>query len=164
MNARTRAIHDDLAGAHAETWPILSGLSPDDLQVELYVEGETGWRVREAVAHLADAQRGLLGQIRRLVVGEATVPEGFDLNRWNRGAVRRRAEKTFEELLEELRSGHEEALAYLPTLSDEALDRRGRHPGGEWLTAEGYFHRMANHRREHVADISRALGKPDASR
>ena len=159
MSTRTQAIYEDLVGAHAETWPILSSLSSENLQVELYVEGETGWKVRDAVAHLADAQRGLLGQIRRLVVGEPTVPEGFDLNRWNRGAVRRRAEKTFEELLEELRGGHEEALEFLPTLTDEALDLRGRHPSGEWLTAEGYFRRIANHRREHVADIVRALGR-----
>ena len=157
MNARAQELHDFVAAAHAETWAVLSRLSPVELDAELYTGAETGWKIRDAVAHLADAERGLLGQIRRLVAGEPTLPEGFDLNRWNRSAVRKRSGQTPESLLDELRRGHEEALSFLATLSEGDFDRVGRHASGEWLTAEAYFRRMANHRLEHVADIVRTL-------
>jgi DinB superfamily len=159
MNQRTRLLHDHLSGVHAETWAVLSSLRSEDLEMELYVEGEAGWKVRDAVAHLADAERGLLGQIRRLVAGQPTLPDNFDLNRWNRGAVRKRAGQNLQALLDELRSGHEEAIAFLATISESDFDRVGRHASGEMLTTEGYFRRMGDHRRTHVADISRALAK-----
>jgi hypothetical protein len=157
MNDRAQSLHSYLTDAHSETWKVLMGLRAEDLEVPLYMQAEPGWKVRDAVAHLADAEHGLLGQVRRLVAGQQTVPEDFDLNRWNRGAVRRRAGRSLEDLLEELRTGHEAALAFLATVPEESFDRVGRHGSGEWLTVEAYFRRMADHRREHVGDITRAL-------
>ncbi|HET7010417.1 MAG TPA: maleylpyruvate isomerase N-terminal domain-containing protein [Anaerolineales bacterium] len=152
------ALHAYLTQAHDETWPVLTRLGPEDLETEIYSGEEAGWKVRDVLAHLADAERGLLGQIRRMVAGGQTVPNDFDLNRWNRSAVRKRAGRTPEELLDELQQAHEEVLAFLSTLQEKDFDHVGRHASGEMLSTEGYFRRMADHRREHVSDISRALG------
>ena len=82
-----------------ETWAVLSILQPEDVESHVYTTEGVEWKVRDVLAHLADAERGLLGQIRRLLVGQPTVPDDFDLNRWNRSAVRRRKDQTYAKFL-----------------------------------------------------------------
>lgn len=163
MSERKLDIATYMRTANNETLPVLIGIPEDALGTVVYGEGEGPWSVRDVVGHLADAEAGLLGQVRRLLAGEETVPANFDLDRWNRSAVRRRRERTYAQLLDDIRTAFSEALATLEAASDEALDLVGRHPSGESLTAEGYFRRMADHRRQHVADIRAALTGPEPS-
>lgn len=162
MSNRKRDIETYMRTANSETLPVLIGIPEDSLGTLVYGEGEGPWSIRDVVSHLADAEAGLLGQVRRLLAGEETVPAHFDLDRWNRSAVRRKRERTYHQLLDDIRSAFAESLATLAATDDEDLDRTGRHPSGETLTAEGYFRRMADHRRQHVADIRSALTGPDA--
>lgn len=164
MNERIQALHDYLATAHRETWAVLSDLKAEDFQKHVYSAGEVEWSVRDVLAHLADAERGLLGQIRRLLVGEPTVPDDFDLNRWNRSAVRKRAGQSHQEILGDLEQAHQNVLTALSQVDSSQLDRVGRHPSGRLLTVDGYFRRMADHRREHTADIHRAVQLPGPGR
>jgi len=142
--------------AHQATWAVLSAIPEADRLRPVYGEGGP-WTVRDVVAHLADAESGLLGQVRRLLAGQVTVPPDFDLNRWNRGAVRRSQGRPFEDLLNEIQTSHVEALRTLQACPEEDLDRRGRHSSGEILSVEGFFLRMADHRRGHTRDIQQAL-------
>lgn len=157
MNERIQSLLDYLTHAHDETWETLARLQHEDLDRPLYSSEATNWTVREALAHLADAERGLMGQIRRLLAGQPTVPDDFDLNRWNRSAVRRRSAQTYAQILDDLLQAHLEALAALRQVDPGDLDRVGRHPSGSMLTTEGYFRRMADHRREHTNDIRAAV-------
>lgn len=165
MSGRRQAIESYMRQAHGETWPVLSALSEADLARPVYNEGEGLWSVRDVIGHLADAESGLLGQVRRLIAGQATVPEDFDLDRWNRGAVRRSRNRTLADLLDQIRGSHEQALVTVRTLDDPALDLEGRHSSGAILSAEGFFRRMADHRREHTRDLTAALedARPDGA-
>jgi hypothetical protein len=129
------------------------------MATSVYGEGDSLWTVREVLGHLADSERGLLGQVTRLVAGEMTVPEDFDLARWNRGAVRKRAGMQVPELIEQIETAFQEALRFLGDLDESALDLEGRHSSGKIMNAEGFLRRMADHRSEHVADIQAALGR-----
>jgi len=157
LNERVRDLLDYVNLAHRETWAALSGLQPADLEQHVYHSEGVEWKVQDVVAHVADAEHGLLGQIRRLLAGQPTVPDDFDLNRWNRSAVRKRATRTYGQILEELERGHEATAAALAEVDPGDLDRVGRHPSGKMLSVDGYFRRMADHRREHTADIQKAL-------
>jgi uncharacterized damage-inducible protein DinB len=148
MSNRKRDIEAYLRTANSETLPVLIGMPEDSLGTLVYGEGEGLWSIRDVVSHLADAEAGLLGQVRRLLAGEETVPAHFDLDRWNRSAVRRKRDRTYPQLLDDIRTAFAEALATLEATDDEIL------------TAEGYFRRMADHRRQHVADIHAALTGP----
>jgi hypothetical protein len=159
MSDRKAAIREYMLSTHEATWPVLIGLDPADLGAAVYGEGESRWTVRELLGHLADSESGLLGQVSRLVAGQVTVPEDFDLNRWNRGAVRKRAGLAVPELLQQIESAFQEALHFLEGLDEQSLDLQGRHASGKTLTAEGFLRRMADHRSEHVADIRAALGR-----
>lgn len=159
MSDRKDTIRRYLVSAHEETWPVLSSLQPADLTAPVYGDGDSLWTVRELLGHLADSERGLLGQVSRLVAGEATVPEDFDLNRWNRSAVRKRAGLQVPELLKQISSAFQEALDFLDRVDEPSLDLQGRHASGRILSGEGFLRRMADHRQEHVADIRKALGR-----
>jgi len=159
MTERTEQIRAHLERVHTETWPALIGLSADRMGVEVYNSEGGSWTVKDLLGHLADSEAGLLGQARRLVSGEQTVPPDFDLARWNRSAVRRAKEATPAELLERILAAHGASLDFLDTLSDDQLDLVGRHSSGAMLSTERFLLRIADHRAEHVADIRAALGR-----
>ncbi|MEX0788374.1 MAG: maleylpyruvate isomerase N-terminal domain-containing protein, partial [Anaerolineales bacterium] len=91
MTDRKEPLRETLETAHQASWSVLIGLSTEEYNVRVYGEGADGWTVRDVVAHLADAERGLLRQARRVTQGDAGVPSDFDRDRWNRSAVRRKA-------------------------------------------------------------------------
>lgn len=159
MSQRKDAIRQQMTRAHVETWSVLSGLSAADLDRRVYAAHAEGWSVHQVVAHLADAERGLLGQARRVAEGKDGVPADFDRERWNRGAVRRKANVAVPELLREIQQAHEEGLAFLSQVPEVQLDLSGRTSMGIALTVEGLLRRIGDHRREHVADIRQALGR-----
>src|SRR5262249_34465245 len=80
---------------------VLDQLQTADWELQIQ-ETDQLWTVRQIISHLADAQRGMTGQIKRINAGEETVPPDFDLNRWNRRAVEKAAERTPPELLKTL--------------------------------------------------------------
>ncbi|MGH2620160.1 MAG: DinB family protein [Anaerolineales bacterium] len=159
MTERTEQIRVHLERVHAETWPILTGIPANRLGVAVYDSDGGTWTVKDLLGHLADSEAGLLGQARRLVSGEQTVPPDFDLARWNRSAVRRARETTPAELLEKILAAHRASLEFLNALSDDRLDLTGRHSSGAMLSTERFLLRIADHRAEHVADIRAALAR-----
>jgi hypothetical protein len=158
MSERTDELRSHMENRHAETWPFLQELQESDMPVEVYSSEEGSWTVKDLLGHLADGERGNFSQAERLVAGEQTVPEDFDLDRWNRGAVRRAANTSPADLLEVVAESYSSALAFLDKLDESDLDKVGRHSTGEMLTVEGFLRRMVNHRLEHVTDIKSALG------
>jgi len=159
MTERAKQIRGHLESVHAETWPILTGISADRMGVEVYNSEGGSWTVKDLFGHLADSEAGLLGQAKRLVSGDQTVPADFDLARWNRSAVRRAKEATPAELLERILAAHRASLEFLDTLSDDQLDLVGRHSSGAMFSTERFLLRIADHRAEHVTDIRAALAR-----
>lgn len=157
MSERKDALRSHMEVRHAETWPFLEQLKESDMPVEVYSSEETTWTVKDLLGHLADGERGNLGQAKRLVAGEQTVPPDFDLDRWNRGAVKRAADTSRADLLRLIADSYSSALAFLQTLDDGDMDKEGLHSSGETMTTEGFLRRMVNHRLEHVTDIQAAL-------
>lgn len=159
MSQRKDSIRGHLTRAHVDTWSFLAGLAPSELDTRVYPAHAEGWIVRQVLAHLADAERGLLGQARRVAEGEDGVPADFDRERWNRGAVRRKASVQVPVLLREIQEAHEQGLEFLRDLPEANLDLSGRSSMGIVLTVEGLLRRIGDHRREHVDDIRQALGR-----
>jgi hypothetical protein len=109
------------------------------------------------LAHLAVSEGGQLGQITRCLAGQMTVPDDFDLNRFNRGSVRKQADKSTADLLREIEKMHAQVLTTLDTVAEADLDKTGRHARGDTLTVEQFFRRITEHRREHAEALQRTL-------
>jgi uncharacterized protein (TIGR03083 family) len=150
------ALREDLATAHRELRALLDTVRGDEWDLPTPNEG---WTVKDTLAHLCTGESGNLLIARRVLNGEATPVEGFDLNRWNQRQVEKRRAKTPEELWQELDAARAETLAFLETLTEEHLQLQGYRPTGDATTLEGVIRQIARHERMHTADIRAALGR-----
>ncbi len=158
MSETRSAICSFVGEKHAQSRAILSRLGEADWERQVYSDEGGAWTVRDLLGHLADAERGQLGQLRRLAAGQPTLPDGFDLDRWNRGAVSKARDRSPAELLATIQSAHDGLLALLDELPEADLGRVGRHARGDDITIEAFFRRIAAHRAGHAGEIERALG------
>lgn len=121
------------------------------------------WKARDVLAHLAVSEGGQLGQITRCLAGEVTVPDDFDLTRFNRRSVQKQAEKSVAQLLEEIETQHAKVLEALDGVAEADLDKWGRHARGDVITVEQFFIRITEHRRQHAEAIMQALASAPAA-
>lgn len=125
--------------------------------VTVFSDGQ-GWTVRNLAVHLADADRGNARQVMGIAAGQEVIPPDFDLDRYNRRAIEKRAEMTYAEARASLAASRAELLAWLDTLDDTALDAEGRHASLNIMSVEKILGVMAWHERTHADDIARAAG------
>ena len=159
-SARKSAIREELVAAQRDLLDVLDTVAGDDWRRPSPNEG---WTVRDLLGHVASAEAGFVGALRRMAAGEGGVPADFDPNRWNAGQLRRRADRTIEELRLELDTAHRALLAVLDEIDDAALDRRGHMSSGGEGSAADNFQLVASHKRAHCADIRAALARPAGS-
>ena len=159
MSPRKDAIREYIIAKNDESMAILNGLDEADWGRPVYSTESANWTVQGVLAHLADSERGLLGQLRRQAVGKQTIPADFDLQHWNKRLVEKRGGEPPDDLRDEIRARFAEALLVLAALPEDALDRRGRHPRGDEPDVETCFRHMAEHRAGHAAEIRAALGR-----
>lgn len=136
---------------------LLSKLTPADWETQIHDDEK--WTVRQIVSHLVDSQRGMIGQMKRIVVGEETVPADFDVNRWNKRSVQKMADKTPEELVKSLNEDHEALKHFIRELDEADFEKRGRHANLSILTVEQFARIVASHEADHTQSIAQKLGK-----
>lgn len=140
---------------------LFASLNDADWQRPVYGH-EQGWTVRDTLAHMVSAGRGLLQAAQLIADGALKMPADFDLDRWNQRQVEKQADRTPADLLDDLAAVTQNTLAYLDRLSageDAAaiLARRGRHAVFGDTTVEFILRRTYRHEREHAQDIRAAL-------
>jgi uncharacterized protein (TIGR03083 family) len=147
----------NLAQSRQALLALLNSLQPTQWDAVVFSENEP-WTVATAVGHLIDGERGMSIQVHKIRKGEPTVPEGFDLERWNAGVKKRIGNLSPDELLASLESTRAKTLEGLASLKDEEWVLSGRHPSRGVITIEQYYETMAGHERLHAQDIKQALG------
>jgi uncharacterized damage-inducible protein DinB len=87
------------------------------------------WSVKDQVAHLAAANRGMFGIAQRMAKGETPqLPEGYDNDVFNARQVAKRKDKTLAEICAEIDATHSELIAFLDGLTSDQLHLMGEHP------------------------------------
>ena len=157
MTTDKKAVwREKLAQARQELLTLLNSLTPDQWNSSVFSENET-WTVATVVSHLIDGERGMSIQIHKTRKGEPTVPEGFDINRWNAGVKKRIGDLSPAELLASLESTRAKTLEGLESLQDAEWALTGRHPTRGIITIEQYYETIAGHDLGHAHDIKQAL-------
>jgi uncharacterized protein (TIGR03083 family) len=157
---RKNALRQDLVEAQRALLDALDQVGPADW---LRASPNEGWTVRDLLTHLTTSESGFVPTLRRMAAGEGGVPADFDPNRWNAGQLRRRGEISPDQLRAELEAAHQDMLALLDTLDDQALDHRGHLSSGAEGSTEDNFRLVASHKRGHTADIRAAFATPAAA-
>ena len=156
---RKSELLDFITTQHIQSWSILESLEDIDREKVVYPTEDHQWTVQKVVSHLADAESGILGQARRASQGKETVPEDFDLERWNRSVARKSERNTIDGFREQIMKTHVDILDFLDGLDDPTLEIKARHSSGDILTIEDFLRRIASHRLEHTQHIQEALTK-----
>lgn len=117
-----------------------------------------GWAAKDLLAHLSSTQAGQLS----VVASAATVPAGsdgtprepFDSDRWNASQIRRRRERSAQDLVAEMRTASAELYPAL-LAADLAQPPQTGPFAGQPLTE--VMDEMLQHQRGHLAELRRAL-------
>lgn len=145
-----------LAESRAALLTLLTSLQPEQWTQPVFTEGDT-WTVTTVVSHLLDSERGMSIQIHKTRKGEETIPEGFDINRWNAGVQKRVGNLSSAELIAGLEATRAKTLDVMNSLQDDDWARTGRHPTRGLITIEQYYETIYGHELSHAEDMKRAL-------
>jgi uncharacterized damage-inducible protein DinB len=118
------------------------------------------WSIKDQVAHLAAANRGMFGIAKRMANGEdPKLPEGYDNDVFNARQVAKRKERTLAEICAEIDTTHSELLAFLDGLSPEQLTLMGEHPLFGQVVLRDLLVIIYTHQINHCKEISAQVRK-----
>ncbi len=155
MSERIDNVKQNLAKGRQRLNDVLDKVG-DRWETQVYSEG-AAWTVRQLAIHLVITDKGHNNMVTGIAKGENTIPEDFDLERFNRRSVEKRAEMTLPEIRAALNSTAAERNAWLDTIEDATLDMQGRHGTLRILTIEQILGVVASHDRDHANDIAKVL-------
>jgi len=158
MSERKAKLRAAIVADHAASMSIFRTLTPEQWLLPVPSDEGAQWRARDVLAHVAVSEAGQLGQATRCIAGEVTVPEDFDLNRFNRRSVQKQAETSVQEFLDLIERDHARVLSTLDATAEADLDKTGRHARGDTITVEQFFFRITEHRRQHAEAVRQAVG------
>lgn len=116
------------------------------------------WSVKDEVAHLAGANRGMFGIAQRMARGEdPQVSPEYNNDIYNARQVAKRKEKSLADVRAELDATHAELMAFLQNLTQEQLDLSGQHPLYGELKLKELLVVIYSHETTHTKEISAAI-------
>ncbi|MEM7125764.1 MAG: DinB family protein [Chloroflexota bacterium] len=154
---KTQLWKSKLAESQNELLTLIESLTPEQWDVTVFSEGAQ-WSVLSTLRHLAESERGMSIQIHKIRKGGPTIPENFDLNRWNAGTDKRMAEFSANEIVATLQATRTKTIEVMESLQDEDWSKEGRHPSQEIYSIEQYYGIIHGHQLAHAQDIRNALG------
>lgn len=155
MSDRIVKIKEDLADARSYLNHVFDQVG-DRWDTQVYSEG-AAWTVHQLAIHLMITDKGHNNMLKGIASGEETIPADFDLERFNRRSVEKRAETSIEEVRSALTATAAERDAWLDTIDDATLDKEGRHGSMHILSIEKILGVVAHHDRDHATDIAKVL-------
>jgi uncharacterized damage-inducible protein DinB len=113
------------------------------------------WSVRDEMAHLAAAKRGMLGIAQRMAAGkDPQLRPDYDNDVNNARQVAKRKGKSLVELRQELDEVHAELIGFLNGLTNEQLDLMGQHPLYGEVKLKELLVIIYSHETTHTREIS----------
>ena len=147
---------EKLSQSREALFTLLNGLSPEQWRTTVFAEGNT-WTVATVLAHLVESERGMSIHVHKIRKGEATIPDDFDLERWNAGLTRRTGDTSPEELMANADATRAKTLEVMDSLEDGEWALTGRHASRGEITIDQYYETIHAHEVGHLEDIRAAL-------
>lgn len=130
----------------------LDGIS-EQKAAEVHVTPD--WTLKDAVAHLVGAERGMTRIARGTARGEnPQLPEGYDNDVYNARQVAKRKDQTLAQVRIELDASRAELIALLESITPEQLALCGEHPLSGDVSLSDLLVIIYSHERTHANEIS----------
>ena len=150
---RIEGLLSKLEKGHQRTRTYFNSLSAKDWQLALYPDPD--WHAHNLLAHFVSAEEHLLELSQDVAAGGSGVPEGFDIDAFNEQEQEKNRGKTTQELMISLDNTRQQTIDWVRTLSDEQLDKRGRHPALGIIRVEDMLMAIYGHQVLHLRDLAR---------
>ena len=158
MNDRRTPIIGALDKNLEDTITFFKSLSTDELSIQVYQDGAQ-WTVQQVLAHFITIERSMQWLFKNILAGGPGSTEDFDVERFNRTQPKKYDGKTIDELIAEFRSVRNETIAIVRSISDDDLDREGRHAFHGHGKLERFIHWAYEHVELHLEDLHQRLQK-----
>mgnify|MGYP001124460103 CR=1 FL=1 len=129
-----------------------------DWEMQVYSDG-LAWTARELAVHLTDADKGHNYQAMSIADGKDVIPEDFDIERYNQGMTKKNADTSAAKALDDLTQSRQQLKAWLSSIDDVVLDKKGRHASLRILTVEQILEWSAWHERSHAEDLQGVIAQ-----
>lgn len=106
---------------------------------------EGSWSVKDILAHIVGWEDEVLKQFKVFLVNP-DVDDTYDIDSFNESSVSSRKNKTWNEIIEELKSAQKELLAFISTLSQKDIDAEDRF--SEWVEV------LIDHYKHHTRQLN----------
>jgi hypothetical protein len=154
--SETTELAEKLKAEGEKFFSIFSGFSEDQWQTEVYTEGDT-WTIRNILSHFVTSERGLLKLFEKIRQGDAGTPDDFSIDRYNAAMQARTQALTPHELLEQYKAIRTESVAWTSGLTEDDLQKRGRHPFLGITTIREMLKMLYIHNLNHYRDMKKVL-------
>ncbi|MGD8366095.1 MAG: DinB family protein [Desulfobacterales bacterium] len=158
MGERKNEIIGKLRRQRDATIEWFRSLSPEMLSVQVYEDPD--WKVKDVLAHFVTIERSMQWVFEDILQGGPGSPEDFDVDRFNRSQPQKLSGLAVEELIERFSAVRGKTIDLVASMSEEDLDRKGRHAYHGPGTLERFVRWAYEHAEEHEADIRKALSAP----
>jgi hypothetical protein len=158
MNDRRTPIIAALDKNLENTTAFFKSLSPDELGMQVYQDGAQ-WTVQQVLAHFITIEGSMQWLFKNILAGGPGSPEGFDVERFNRTQPKKYDGKTIDELIAQFQSVRNETIAIVRAMSDDDLDREGRHAFHGHGKLERFIVWAYEHVELHLDDLRKRLPK-----
>jgi len=109
---------------------------------------EGSWSVKDVLAHIVGWEDEVLKQFQAFLVNP-DVDDTYDIDSFNENSVSSRKNKTWNEIIEELKSIQEELSAFISTLSQKDIDAEDRF--SEWVEV------LIDHYKHHTRQLNKLI-------
>lgn len=150
-------IRQKLHESRQNTLQLIAQLDPE---TATYRPRPDAWSVKDHVAHLVAVEESVIHFAHRILNEDCPISPlchdiAFNQNVWNNREVAERAGYTWTEALCALEATHNELLALLDHIPEEALGRIGAHPvWGEPVTLASVLRVPYRHERSHRDEMA----------
>ena len=152
MADRRAELRAEMTAAHDELLRNLDAFNDQEWGQQTY----DAWNRKDTFAHLASIQARQRAQIQCALDGSPWNPDPADVNDYNALEVGKRKGWTTEQVRDEYEREQASTIGMLDKMSEADLQRTYQHPVRGARSIESVFEQVANHTRNHAADIMAA--------
>ncbi len=154
MTSKAKFLANRLRSEGEKMTAFFSSLGDAAWKKLIYTEGQD-WQIRDVLAHFVSAENSFLKLFEGIRQGGDGVSDDFDVDRFNESQVAKLKEMPPAELLDAYIEVRAKIVAWVETLSEDDLQKEGRHPFLEESTLEEMIKLVYRHNQIHYRDMRR---------
>ena len=159
-NPKSQKIANNLHEAGEKSVAFFAAISAEKWEQKIYTEG-SNWNLRQVLAHFVATESGFSQLIAHTILGDAQLPDDFDLNVYNEKKVDQLHDFTPEMLLERFIELRAETVKMVQSMPDSDLEKEGHHPFFGMAPVGSMLKLIYRHNQIHQRDIRKLLKSGD---